>query len=613
VVFAARASQRKPRAMSGEQLLAGVSRSLSAVDESLRDAGSNGWAFGRETTANGRGMLLTNPHWPWGGMSKFYQVHLTVPGEYDVMGVAYPGSPVVLIGFNESIGWTHTVSTGPRFVLREMKLGSTPTSYVIDGQQKEMTARNITVEVKDGPSKTRTYYTTEFGPLVQNATIGLAWSATRAFAFTDINLDNNRLIEQWLALGRANSAEEARMALGTILAAPLINTLITDKHGDAVYTDYSLKPYLEDAKLVACALPGVGQALTAAGRPTMDGSRSACNPDSDPNARQAGVLPMSKLPFLRRGDYVVNANNSYWLTNPAEPITGLPLINGAAAADIGLRARMNFTLVADRLAGRDGLRGDKLTPQAIRAMLIGSKRVPLAGNRSLAAELLMPAVVTLCDASTTAPMADGTTQDIAAACTVLRAWDRRYNAESVGTHVFREFFSGANAIGASLWSVPFSAVDPVNTPREPNLANPAVNTRLRQALGQSVRNLAARGIALDRPWGELFYTAARGANLPTGGGSTAEGVANQMNGAPLSATGYNNVTSGSSYVAAMAFGKHGPEVDAVLIPGQSVNPASPYHYDQLQDLWSQRRWQRLPFRADEIARDPNLTVTRIRQ
>ena len=86
-----------------------------------------------------------------------------------------------------------------------------------------------------------------------------------------------------------------------------------------------------------------------------------------------------------------------------------------------------------------------------------------------------------------------------------------------------------------------------------------------------------------------------------------------MNGGPLSATGYNNVTSGSSYVAAMAFGRHGPEVDAVLIPGQSVNPQSPYYYDQLQDLWSQRRWQRLPFRADEIARDPNLTVTRIRQ
>lgn len=71
--------------------------------------------------------------------------------------------------------------------------------------------------------------------------------------------------------------------------------------------------------------------------------------------------------------------------------------------------------------------------------------------------------------------------------------------------------------------------------------------------------------------------------------------------------------SGSSYVSALAFGPNGPQVDTVLIPGQSVNPASPYYYDQLEHLWSQRQWHRLPFRPEQIRTDPNLTVMRIKQ
>jgi acyl-homoserine-lactone acylase len=43
--------------------------------------GSNAWAFGKEVTANGSGMLLGNPHFPWAGVNRFWQVHLTIPGQ----------------------------------------------------------------------------------------------------------------------------------------------------------------------------------------------------------------------------------------------------------------------------------------------------------------------------------------------------------------------------------------------------------------------------------------------------------------------------------------------------------------------------------------------------
>ncbi len=606
-------------AMPAAVMLASAGRAM-AQQATDSDSGSNAWAFGSSTTHNGRGVLLSNPHWPWQAMAKFWQVHITIPGEIDVMGAACPGSPVPLIGFSQTMGWTHTVSTGPRFTIRELRLGATPTSYVVDGVTKPMTARIITIEVKDAAAVRRTCHSTEFGPLIKlvlhaanpgDANTHVLWSSTRAFAFNDINLPNNRHIEQWVAVGKAPTAEAARHAFGTILGAPLVNSIIADAGGNAVYADYSTKPYLTDAKLAACALPGLGQTLTAQGRPTIDGSRASCLPDSDAAAPQPGVLPMSLLPYLRRDDYVVNANNSYWLANPAEPIVGLPSINGPGAADIGLRPRMNLQLVAQRLAGSDGLAGNKVNPGAVKAMLIGSTGAPLAGNRSLAAELLMPSVLTLCNAGSSVTMPDNTVQDIGAACGVLASWDQRYNAESVGTHVFREFFTAANAIGATLWSVPFSPADAVHTPRAPNLANATVNLRLRQALGTATRNLAARAVPLNKSWGELFYTAVRGKNMATGGGSSAEGVANQLNGGPLSATGYNNVTNDSSYVSVLSFGANGLEVDAVPIPGQSVNPLAPTYYDQLEQLWSQRKWQRLPFRQSDIEADPQRQVTRL--
>ena len=596
-----------PAALAASRLLAEAGHAMAQEDPALLGHGSNGWAFGKDVTANGKGLLLANPHWGWTGMLKYTQAHLTVPGTLDVMGTIRPGTPYVVMGFNRSMAWTHTISTGVRAAIRELELGATPTSYVVDGETRPMTARSIQVELRGGGFKTRTYYTTEFGPLVKSAALGLDWTASRAFAFTDPGLRNNRLNEQYLALGQAPTAEAARQALARVLALPSHNTLIADSSGDVVYADYSLKVHLDDAQLAACALPGVGQTQTARGRPVMDGSRSSCNPGSAPGARQDGILPPAKLPFLRRTDYVANANNSYWLANPAQPITGLPLVNGAPAAEMTQRARMNYTLIEERLAGRDGLAGTRLTAEHIQAMLIGSSAAPLAGNRGHAAQLLMPAVLSLCQGATTVLMPDGSAQDLTEACQVLSAWDRRYHIDSIGPHVFREFFLDAKAIGASLWAVPFSAADPIHTPREPNLADPAVVLKLRQALGSSVRKLAANGIALRQPWGELNYATARGQKLPTGGGSTDEGVANQITGPTLGANGYGPVTGGSSYVSTVGFDADGPVAEAILIPGQSTDPSSPYYYDQLEQLWTQRKWHRLPFTPSQIAADPGRT------
>lgn len=99
------------------------------------DRGSNAVAVGRDRSFNGRGMLLANPHFPWLGGMRFYQMHLTIPGQLDVMGAALPGLPVVNIGFNQHVAWTHTVDTSKHFTLYRLTLDpKDATRYLLDGK-----------------------------------------------------------------------------------------------------------------------------------------------------------------------------------------------------------------------------------------------------------------------------------------------------------------------------------------------------------------------------------------------------------------------------------------------------------------------------------------------
>ena len=66
--------------------------------------GSNAVAFGGDTTANGRGLLLGNPHYPWQGGRRFWQSQQTIPGELNVSGASLLGTPTISIGFNAQGG-----------------------------------------------------------------------------------------------------------------------------------------------------------------------------------------------------------------------------------------------------------------------------------------------------------------------------------------------------------------------------------------------------------------------------------------------------------------------------------------------------------------------------
>jgi acyl-homoserine-lactone acylase len=575
------------------------------------DMGSNAYALGRDATDNNRGLLLGNPHFPWATTSRFYQFHLTVPGSLDVMGAALGGFPLVNIGFNRDVAWSHTVSTGRRFTLFELTLQN-GTSYVVDGVARPLTKRTVTVDVRNADGSTsprsRDFYASHHGPLLVGN--GLAWSATRAYSIKDANAANARTIDQWLQLAQATSVSDVQLALRRVNGLPWVNTVAADRQGNAFYADISVTPNVDNALIAACATSPTAKAFLANRTVVLDGARAACEWPTDP-ASGRPLLPTAGMPQLLRSDYAANSNDSAWLAHPAQLNNSFSPIVGFGVREQSLRTRLAFTQITDRLAGTDGRTGRRFNMAHLEAVFFD--------NRSYSGEQVLDALVALCRATPRASSTGSATQpsrvvNLVHACNVLALWNKRYTLDAVGVPLFREFWRALQPFVRStpaLWAVPFNPADPVNTPHTINSSNPAVAAALLQALADSVEKLTAAGIALDAPLRQVQYVVAGGKRIPIDGGDEFEGPFNKITPAGgLTAAGYTPIVSGSSYIQIVGFDAAGPVARGVLTYSQSTDPTSPHFADQTA-LYATGKLAPLPFSAAQIAADPNLLTVRI--
>lgn len=541
--------------------------------------GSNATAVGSKHTSTGRGMLLGNPHFPWRGRYRFTQQHLTIPGEYDVAGASLVGSPAVNIGWNDKVAWSHTVSTAYRFTPYEYRLAG-PTTYLTAQGPQELERREVRVTVRraDGSLDTVTedLYRTREGYVADSPATLMPWTATSVWAIRDANGEQLRTIDTFLAMGSARNVEDLLERQDRWGGMPWVNTTAADRSGRIVYADHSVVPNVPDTMAAEC-LTAVGRVLAqVAGLPGLDGTRAAgdCRWRTDRDSARPGMFGPRNLPATYRRDWVVNANDSYWLPNPQVRLEGFAGIIGCEQCERSLRTRMVYRYVMDRIDGA------KVTPRSLR----GTQHA----NRVFGAEVMREggALDRVCQ------MAQG-----GDACAVLAAWDGRSNTSSVGNHIFEEFVERLPADG--VWLVPFSADDPVNTPRSLNSANPQVV----QAMSDAIAHLRSKGVPMDARWGTVQVAGDRGASpLPIGGGSGAAGNANAIasrNPAQNAGTFLRPVTYGSSHIQAVAFLDRGLSAKTILTYGQSENPRSPWSIDQTRKF-SRERWVTFPWTDRQI-------------
>lgn len=562
--------------------------------------GSNGWAIGRDRSETGKGMLLSNPHFPWYGHLRFVQSHVTIPGKLDVTGVGFMGVPGILIGFNEHLGWTHTVSQSKRMTLYNLKLDDqnklSKTTYKIDVKQPDGTLKEIE----------RTLHFTQYGP-VMNFT-----GPNSVLTFRDANRDNINIVPQWLAMNKAKNLLEFEQAFIDHQGVPWVNTIATDVAGEVFYIDAARTAYLDktlDSSLKQLLNTPIGL-LPNSVAPTakllqsywQGGKGQLVLDGNDPSHQwqtsqsiQPGTVPFESAPKLKRTDYVFNANSSHWLTNLDEPLTGFSIVYGPEQTTRSPRTRMNAIELTEKneqgASGSDGLFNFEEL-----------KRV-MTNQRGLLAELIKNQVVDRCRLKQTV-VVDNQDVDISLLCEVLDKWDGRYTTQSVGAHVFRTFLlyfknNEEKVLNDELFAQGFKTTDPILTPSGLVALNADIDQDIvLLALAKAKQALDENQFPLMVSLGELQFHQKGEKRFSIPGGRAEEGVFNINTGPTVAGVGYP-IAHGASWVMALEYTEAGPQAEGWLTYSQSHDPES-IHYDDQTELYSEGIWRPILFNEQAI-------------
>jgi acyl-homoserine-lactone acylase len=493
--------------------------------------GSNAWAIAPSRSASGHAMLLANPHLPWNeALMRFTEAQLVGPG-IDVSGVTLVGLPVIAIGFNDHLGWSHTVNTIDALDVFTLRLA--PGGYRMDGRVRPFETRQDTVRIRQADGTVRAEAFT-VRRSVQGPVIGEADSTATAVAVE--GMDQTGMLREWWDMGRARSLAEFETALRR-LQISMFNVIYADRAGHILY-------------LFNGRVPVRGQTAFAQAQGPVRGDTSA--------TLWRGTLPYASLPRIvdPAGGYVQNSNSPPWFATRPSPLDPARYPAYLAPRWVGFREQRALQmLAADR----------SITFAELVAMHHDSHM--LLADRIL--DDLIPAA-----------RASGRPLALEAAG-VLERWDRAAEPGSRGAMLFmlwaQRMFEGVPETGRG-FARPWSAADPAGTPD--GLADPAAAVA---TLEQVAEMMKARLGGLDLPWGQIN----RIAELP-GNGAPGDplGVFHVVAYAPQGET--FQAVFGDTYVAAVEFTPAGPRAQAVLSYGNASQPGAPHNGDQLRLIAEKR-------------------------
>lgn len=558
-------------------------------EDERKGFGSNMMALGAEATDNGQGMMFANPHWTWYGSDRWMEMQVTVPGKLNVIGMMTLGLPVVQTGFNDNTAWAGTTSMPMRYTLYRLKLGSTPTSYVVDGAERKITRRSVEVSVPAAggalEKRKHDFWETPEGLMVVDPTF--QWTGDTGYVMRDVGY-SFRWLSQQLRLNQSKSAKDLSESGKAYMAIGWRNLSATDDQGNVFYGDRTAVPAVSNTLLDKCGIENLSSKVLV-----LDGERSTCGWEKVAGAPVPGIFSADQLPQLHRRDYIIQSNDTHWLNNAREPLEGYPKIMGAERTPRDLRTRNALLKVETRLAGTDGYPGNRFSLNLLKTITMN--------NRVYSADIwLDDFAVQYCRVQTE--------EKILRACHILSTWDRTENIDSPGALLWRQFANALEKIdpdGEALSTVPFDVKRPAVTPS----GLKALDPRVRKALDEAIGELELAKIPLDATLRNYQYAVKGNDHIPISGGE-APGQYNLVYNDWVSGKGYPPIVGGPTFIMWMQFTPKGPVGESVLAFSQSPNSASPLYADQTR-MWSEMRTKKMRFSEADILADPDLKTIEI--
>ncbi len=208
------------------------------IHEPRPEIGSNNWAVGGAKSATGLPILANDPHLGLSLPSIWYQMQLSSPN-MNVYGVALPGSPGIVIGFNKDVAWgvTNVGSDVLDFYKIKFK-DKTMKEYWHDNQWKKTEQRIETFVLKGGKVISDTLYLTHHGPIIytENKETDFNKNAPAGHAMRWItNETDGADLLTFYYLNKAKNYDDYRKAL-TYYTAPAQNFVFSSNQNDIAIT-----------------------------------------------------------------------------------------------------------------------------------------------------------------------------------------------------------------------------------------------------------------------------------------------------------------------------------------------------------------------------------------
>lgn len=192
--------------------------------------GSNNWAVSGSKTASGNPILCNDPHLGLNLPSLWYVVQLSSP-DVNVMGATLPGSPNVIIGFNDSIAWG--VTNAQRDLVDWYKItfkDDSHDTYKLNGEWVESDKVLEEIKIKGEDSFYDTVVYTHFGPVMFDDSFHPS-SEKKYYALRWIAHDPSLEALTFYKLNRAKNHMEYMRALD-YYSAPAQNFAFASVQGD---------------------------------------------------------------------------------------------------------------------------------------------------------------------------------------------------------------------------------------------------------------------------------------------------------------------------------------------------------------------------------------------
>ena len=178
-----------------------------------KNNGSNNWAIAGTKTKSGKPILASDPHLGLNLPSLWYEVQITTP-THSTYGASFPGSPAVIIGFNDSIAWGVTNAGRDVLDYYDIKFkDTTMEEYWFNGAWQKSVIKEERIKIKGQPDSIDRVAITALGPVMYDKSYNANGSDGKYLAVRWTAQDGSSGLQTFYELNRAKNFDDYMSAI----------------------------------------------------------------------------------------------------------------------------------------------------------------------------------------------------------------------------------------------------------------------------------------------------------------------------------------------------------------------------------------------------------------